>query len=253
MLSDFAIRLAGGLAFALLLTPWRLIPPAYFRTMSLVLLGIAVLAAVDTGWHSQGSLALFAAIAVAVLAYAAAVAWGLGFAHIGLGSFLAIALTEALTLISTHAPTRLGPSSTGFLTIASPLASGFLLGSALAAMLLGHHYLTAPAMSIDPLKRLIALTATALVLRALLAAAGLVLAFGPGSIATSHSTELPLLLAMRWVVGLAAPALAVFLAWRTALIRSTQSATGILYAGSTLILLGELAAQGLARSTGLPF
>jgi hypothetical protein len=51
----------------------------------------------------------------------------------------------------------------------------------------------------------------------------------------------------------AAPALALFLAWRTARIRSTQSATGILYAATILVLLGELAAQGLARLYGIPF
>ena len=33
------------------------------------------------------------------------------------------------------------------------VASAFLLGATLSAMLLGHHYLTAPAMSIEPLKR----------------------------------------------------------------------------------------------------
>ena len=39
------------------------------------------------------------------------------------------------------------------------LSSGFLLGTTLTAMLLGHHYLTAPAMSIEPLKRIVALMA----------------------------------------------------------------------------------------------
>ena len=45
---------------------------------------------------------------------------------------------------------------------ASRLASALLMGSTLAAMLLGHHYLTAPAMSIDPLKRYVLAMAIAL-------------------------------------------------------------------------------------------
>ena len=44
MLADFAIRLACGLAAMLLLTPWRVVPPAFFRTHCLVILGLLVLA-----------------------------------------------------------------------------------------------------------------------------------------------------------------------------------------------------------------
>ena len=39
------------------------------------------------------------------------------------------------------------------LTACGRLASAFLMGSTFTAMLLGHHYLTAPAMSISPLPR----------------------------------------------------------------------------------------------------
>ena len=62
----------------------------------------------------------------------------------------------------------------GALNAAGRLASSFLMGSTLTAMLLGHYYLTAPAMSIEPLKRFVRCMAWGLAARAVLAAAGLV-------------------------------------------------------------------------------
>ena len=60
------------------------------------------------------------------------------------------------------------------------------------------------------------------------------------------------LLAFRWGVGLLGSAIATVLAWQTVEIRSTQSATGILYVAFTLILCGELTALILARSVVVP-
>jgi hypothetical protein len=51
--------------------------------------------------------------------------------------------------------------------------------------------------------------------------------------------------------GGAGPALATFLAWETVRIRSTQSATGILYIAMTLVLFGELTAMILAGDAGV--
>ena len=83
-----------------------------------------------------------------------AVAWGLGLPRFGTGASVLVALVPRLAGWRPHI--RL-PLRCGFSTAASRLSSGFLLGSTLTAMLLGHHYLTAPAMSIEPLKRIVAL------------------------------------------------------------------------------------------------
>ena len=48
-------------------------------------------------------------------------------------------------------------------------------------------------------------------------------------------------------------ALATWMTWRTVQIRSTQSATGILYIGMTLVLFGELSAMILSHDAGLIF
>jgi hypothetical protein len=54
---------------------------------------------------------------------------------------------------------------------------------------------------------------------------------------------------MRVVMGYVGVLLATWLAWRTAKIRSTQSATGILYIALALLLFGELASMLLWRSS----
>ena len=52
-----------------------------------------------------------------------------------------------------------------------------------------------------------------------------------------------------WACG---PAVATYLTWKTVKIRSTQSATGILYIAMTLVLFGELTAMVLSRGVGHP-
>ena len=57
----------------------------------------------------------------------------------------------------------------------------------------------------------------------------------------------------RWLVGLAVPAVFVYMAQDCINRRSTQSATGILYVAGVLIFIGELIGLYLLRETGLPF
>ena len=52
-------------------------------------------------------------------------------------------------------------------------------------------------------------------------------------------------------MGFGGTALATYLTWKTVEIRSTQSATGILYIALALVLFGELAAMTMSRSVGI--
>jgi hypothetical protein len=54
-------------------------------------------------------------------------------------------------------------------------------------------------------------------------------------------------------MGLLGPAVASWLTWQTVQIRSTQSATGILYIAMTLVLFGELTAMVLSHEAGVVF
>ena len=120
-------------------------------------------------------------------------------------------------------------------------------------MLLGHHYLTAPAMSIEPLKRFVRCMGWGLAARGFIAIIGISLAHsGISGLQRSAVDSVPaLFLLMRWGMGFAGPVLATILAWKTVQIRSTQSATGILYAAMALVLCGELASLIGARTGGL--
>ena len=108
------------------------------------------------------------------------------------------------------------------------------LGSSLVALSLGHWYLVSPTMAVRPLVR-----ATLVCLAALLMQAGLIL------IALTQIQEFSLLLAVRIVFGLAVPIPLTIMAWRTARIRSLDSATGLLYIVVALILAGEITARAL--------
>lgn len=247
MLADFAIRLAGGMAALLLIAPWRQIPMGFFRTHCVVILALLVLGGMVAGWSGTDRVVLGAIAGAAVLAYVGSITWGLGLPKV------AVPVTAGLTLVAAGllvAFSRGGASWLEGLNVAGRFASAMLLGSTLSAMLLGHYYLTAPAMSITPLRRFVACMGAGLVVRSALAAVGLMVWWRSGTSADPGALT-PLFLGMRWGMGVAGPGLAAVLAWKTVQIRSTQSATGILYIGMTLVLFGELSAMVLSQSAGV--
>jgi hypothetical protein len=246
LLADFAVRLAFGLSIVLACSGWRSTPLAFFRTNSQVILGLLVLAALAVSRGGATGPACWSLAAAAAAAYAATIGWGLGLARIGRWALGLIAAVAGAWLIAASFDPDRGLWS---FNAASRWASGFVLGATLAAMLLGHQYLTAPSMSIEPLKGYVRLMGWGLAVRGALGVAGLVLsqgaqpALGLGG-GAAGSWIFPM---MRWGMGFAAPALAAAMAWQTVRIRSTQSATGILYAAMTLLLFGELSSLIAAR------
>jgi hypothetical protein len=251
LLADFAARLCLGLLSAMLLLSWRSVPLAFFRTQHQIVLGLLVLAALDQARAGGARPMLGLLVAGAVMAYLATLTWGLGLPRFGTALSLGVAATAAAWLFgASWSPDK---SAQGAMNAASRLASGLLLGSTLTAMLLGHYYLTAPAMSIDPLKRAIAHLAAALVARTLLAGVA-AWASHNGLIGTSGTSSLALsgsLLLARWGLGFVATGVATWLTWKTVQIRSTQSATGILYVATLFVTLGELTSMVLAGRSGL--
>ena len=114
-------------------------------------------------------------------------------------------------------------------------------------MLMGHSYLIAPAMSLTPLLRLLA---ALLVAAAAAHGGGRAWACGPGPPGIRWLTwkmKPCLWLPVRWGVGFVGPLVLGWMAWQTARIRSTQSATGILYVVVIFCFLGELTSQLLLR------
>jgi len=124
-------------------------------------------------------------------------------------------------------------------------------------MLVGHWYLNVPGLDIKHLRKMTWFLAGALALRILLGV-------------TSIATSVPLQSAgeispwrvagireafffwQRVGIGLLAPAVLAILVDRTVRIRSTQSATGLLYVMVFFVLIGEMISRFLYVARGIP-
>ncbi len=151
-----------------------------------------------------------------------------------------------------------GAAGTPWLLLRAITAS-LTLGSGVLAMMLGHWYLTVPKLSIDPLKRYSGLYILFTVLTTVeLGAAWIHFVGWNLSVPVSEAgARLALgemvftLFRVTW--GVMAPLGMSYWIWNTVKIRSTQSATGILYAAMTTTLIGELLGVYLTLATGVPF
>ena len=137
------------------------------------------------------------------------------------------------------------------------VSSALLLGSAAAAMTLGHYYLVIIDLPIGALRTLTVMLIGTLAIRAVFV--GLLVA-GPvhAGYAEAHRVAIGLwspdgiFVWMRILFGLVGPFSLTYFIWKTVEIRSTQSATGILYVQLFLVLAGELLAKYLRVAAGLP-
>jgi hypothetical protein len=244
MLADFGVRLAFGLTLALTATSWRTVPVRFFRLQSQIALGVLVLAALAQGKSSWTAGLIGLIIAGAVCAYLASVTWGLGLPPISTALGVLSALFSGAWLVMAS---RSSDPGMWAMTALNRATSGLLIGATLHSMLLGHHYLVAPSMTIVPLTRSLDLIVAALVVRGLMAGMG-AWATHAGTAGTPWNGQAldVTFLAMRWGMGLVGAGVSVYLARRTAAIRSTQSATGILYITTIFVLFGEVASLSMA-------
>lgn len=242
MLAIFCLRLAMGLLLVQSQLPLTEVHPRFFRTQYLVALGLTALAGVFL--HDVADVWLWLVLAAALLlALVGSMVWLLEGARGGriLGLLTCLALAGPLVMVQGPRPLFWGGMD--------HISSALLLGSALSAMLLGHSYLVAPTMSLTPLLRVLAWLMIAWVWRLALAGIGLWLWTGEVS-ANNLETETVLWLITRWLVGFLGPLVLGWMAWESAKINSTQSATGILYVVVVMCFLGELLSLLLLDKTG---
>jgi hypothetical protein len=247
MLAVFALRLAAGMLACLLVLPSAVINPRFFRTHFLTALALAGVA-LAVGRDDADWLLLTFLGAALFLAFVGSMVWGLEGAPGGRTFIVLTTLTLAgsLSLVERATVER----SLLPWVLLGDATSAALLGSALTAMLLGHSYLIAPTMSLTPLLRLLAVLAAATAIR--LAVDGYALGSWTAthSLVTLKGEDAVFLLPLRWLLGFVAPLILTWMAWQTTRIRSTQSATGILYVVVIFCFLGELTSQ-LLRGTGM--
>ncbi len=192
-------------------------------------------------------------------------------------AWLAVALVGALwyAMLRFRSPGPIVSGLAGVIALATPVAfvvraadsdaalqaagsatSSLLLGAVTVTMILGHWYLVDTSLSIAPLRSGARWLWAAVFLR--VGVVGLVLAYGGFEILRVHRladiifSTTGLFFFFRSVMGLAAPLLLAGLIWQTVKIRSTQSATGLLYVALILVLFGELVSQFLLVTTGFP-
>lgn len=136
------------------------------------------------------------------------------------------------------------------LFVAAAAAAGALTGAVVVAMDLGHWYLVRTRLSEAHLVRFARLIGLAVSLRAILLVAGMAL-FGlesPGGLPSylrAVAVDRGFFFWQRVIFGLLGPGVLAYMVSETARIRSTQSATGILYVAVIFVLIGELLARYL--------
>jgi protein NrfD len=150
-----------------------------------------------------------------------------------------------------------GPSAQA-MTILSFFSSALLLGGACTAMILGHWYLVIPSLQVSHLQSIVKFHMASMVLRVVVVAAAIFVAIvswkpglGPSFKGYIFSVA-GIFFWQRVLFGLFGPAVLSYLTWETAKIRSTQSATGILYVDFFTVVVGEVLAKYLFLTTGVP-
>ncbi|MEX0717074.1 MAG: hypothetical protein WD066_10815 [Planctomycetaceae bacterium] len=263
MLSLFALRLVCGMSLMWAGMPRREVTSGFFRIQMLVALGLSVLAALTfsplgvpedaarvallPAWAGRGSCILLAG-----LCFLGSVMWTLERRGAGEAFVFAVAAVSTAVLLLAGIPWPSDAARFAIFHALSELATACVLGAAVTGMLLGHWYLTAPTMSIAPLGRLNQFLAASVSARLVLSAIGLVVAWP----SLAGRSDWLLWVSLRWAAGIVGPLILSAMVWRILKYRHTQSATGVLFAATILVFLGELTASLLsvevAREIGVP-
>jgi hypothetical protein len=246
LLAQFLLRLTFGLAVGMAITSPRLVTSGYFRNHLYVTLGLTTFASLALAQLSTS--AMWLAIAAAVLSYVGSVCWLYELSRAGRAALWLVA-TASLASALVAQPPRVATSLPDALQPIGVALSGLVLGVTFAAMLLGHWYLNAPGMELDPLRRLLVVAAAAVLLQVVLSGADVVAAV---STAANLSVSEWLFVTLRWSFGLIGVLVLLWMAWETLKVPNTQSATGILYVAVIGVFVGELAAQLLSANSAIP-
>ncbi|HEV8701208.1 MAG TPA: hypothetical protein VGV60_08055 [Candidatus Polarisedimenticolia bacterium] len=197
-------------------------------------------------WSAASILALLAM--VLVMAYVAALLALRG----GRSSRGLLVTTAAVALATVAADGRAGAGAPGpsWAFGVNAVCASALLGSVIVGMLLGHWYLVRTRLDVSHLVVFARFFAAAVLGRAVLFAAGLIGAgaqseLGMGSYLRAAAIDRGFFFWQRILFGILGPGVFAFMVHETARMRSTQSATGILYIAVIFVMYGEFLARYL--------
>ena len=174
-----------------------------------------------------------------------------GLLWVGLAAGAVTLIAQAVAVSSSMAT-----GSTMLVTV-SFLSSAALLGGSCTAMILGHWYLVLPSMDVSLLQSMVKFHIGSVIVRITVVAVAVWLgisAWEPGLEPNFQRYVLSSAGVFFWqrvLFGLLGPAVLSYLTWETAKIRSTQSATGILYVDFFTVVVGEILAKYLYLLTSV--
>lgn len=256
MLETFLILLAGGVMLAVVVSDPNQVTLNWLRLAGILALCFAGLANFWF-WRSGGFVApdLMSLIRLGMVLAIASIAMQLGLVQVAwrqmqrvcAGLATGSAIGAGIWLLHRGYPHGVTVELLACIGIAA------VVGLAMMDMLIGHAYLTASKMTMMPFRRLNVAFAASLGFRTVCS-----LVVVAHFINQAHPVDrlwprYGLLIGTRWLVGLALPAVFVYMAHDCIKRRATQSATGILFVALVLVLIGEIIALNLVRDTGLPF
>jgi hypothetical protein len=257
MIAQFALLLVLGMSLMWGLMPRAQVTSGFFRIQMLIALGLSVLAILTLGRLTSISgeaisnesllAARIAAGVIAVAGYVGSALWTLDRRPAGTACAFVVMIAAVVSLILSRGGIGWLASPSGTMVFLSNLATAGVLGGAVTGMLLGHWYLTAPTMSIEPLKKLSLLFGAAVLIRLLMSIAGWV----QGG-QTLHDGTHWTWFALRWLAGIVGPLVIAVMAVRILRYRNTQAATGVLFAGVILTFIGEMSAALLYSELHVP-
>lgn len=240
---------AGSLLLAASLSLFHRLPVGFLRFCASGSALLAAAAAIPSSSPAGVRLAWASLSVVAAVWYLMLAARGESRKPEALLAAAAAALVPVLTAGA-------GASSPEWVAVLGSSSSSLLLGAVAVTMILGHWYLVDTSLSIAPLRD--GALWVSLAVAARWAAVAAALSFGGwemlriGRVADVFFSTHGLFFLFRSLMGLGAPLLLAGLIWQTVKIRSTQSATGLLYVLLVLVLFGELISSFLRVATGHP-
>lgn len=243
----FAIRLIAGIAgwCCLLAAPRHRVVSPLFRIQMLLVLGLAVVAGL-AGPTGSGPWA----IALGLVSFAGSVFWLLERRQAGRFATL-IVFAIALVWLA-KAIHGWDSSANRWLAAGGAIASAATLGTTMCGMLLGHRYLTAPGMPLEPLGLANAGVGWAALVRLVVSGVALVLIGSSTPKGLFGDQVLILWLVLRWLAGIFGLFVVCYMTQRILVYRNTQAATGVLFVGVILAFIGELTGDLLFRTLGSP-
>ena len=268
MFISLLLLTVGGMFLTLTLCPISQIAWQFVRLIGVIALGITTFAAVWFLHQGSWSLGRPATVAMGLVALAGVS----GLSVITISPLLPARIDQTQRLlramlsiggIAAFMAGLLWPvdaagvsSASRFVAGASHVLGGLFLGTVSVAWLLGHRYLTASEMTIDPLKKASQLLIIALGARWGFLAVMLIAALltpvtaetGSGPLAQMAAEWITIL--MRVGIGLVLPTVFAYMVWHCVKLRSTQSATGILFFMSIFVVIGELTSRYLVDRSG---